>query len=147
MIDTAIKNAVNFVIDTKFSNLINHQVRKASITAYKYQLTLMDISVSHTDAEIADMISNISYEEIHNSLTTKYRSILDTKDYKQILALFNEKGLSKSVGHFFGCTDNNYCDLIIRFSNGEMITEIRDALKSYLPQEIPFTVEEVAADA
>lgn len=140
--DDAIHDAIRFIIDTKFTNMKEQQIRKATIAEIKYQFSIVDVSSVVSDDSIKTTVESISYERIHENIAKKYQSALDNDDYNEILKLFNQKELSNSVGHFFGGNDKDYSDLVIRLANTGMIAEFREALKSYLPQEIPFTVEE-----
>ena len=51
--------------------------------------------------------------------------------------MFNEKGIVKSVGHFFGIQDDNYCNMVLSLTNSEKKEEFIKAFAGYLPSEIP----------
>lgn len=138
--DSAIVNAIKYIAETKYANMRDQQTRKAAIAECKYQLSILDISGVRSDLDITTAVSNIKFDTMLATTTTKYQSTLDNDNYKRILMLFNEKGLSKSVGHFFGVDDKDYCDLIVRLASGEKSSEIREALRPYLPEEIPFEI-------
>jgi hypothetical protein len=137
--DSAVTTAVDFVINIKFENMKAQQVRNAAITEYKYQLSPIDLSNIHSDDDIKKAISAINYDSIHTEASQKY----EITSYNEILKLFNQKGLSKEIGVNFGINNQEYCGLIIRLVNSDMTNEFRDALKPYLPAEIPFTIEKI----
>lgn len=62
--------------------------------------------------------------------------MLESNDYVKLLNVFNYKSMSKSVGHFFGLKDSEYCDFIIRQLSGLHADELKVAIAEYLPSEI-----------
>jgi len=81
--------------------------------------------------------STISYDAIKTEQEQKFKEALESTDYKRILAVFNRKELVKSVGHFFGIVNQDYCDYIIRQLHSNNAKTIINAIKPYLPPEIP----------
>lgn len=65
-------------------------------------------------------------------------NVLENKDYKEVLKVFNCKSLSTSTGHFFDLDNKAYSDFVLRQIKGVNSQEIINALIPYLPTEIPF---------
>ena len=106
----------------------------------KYQLSSIELS-KKSDEDVKTSLNAalhaIDYEKTKSEQETKFRKSLDRADYAGILRVFNEKGLSNSIGHFFGLDNKVYCSTILALLNGKMHSEIVDALVKYLPTEIP----------
>lgn len=66
-----------------------------------------------------------------------FQNALSSKDYRNILKIFNEKSIIKSVGHFFGLSNDEYCEFIIRHLHTENEEDIMNAISAYIPCEIP----------
>jgi energy-coupling factor transporter ATP-binding protein EcfA2 len=139
---SAINGAISCIIDTKFNNMKTQQVRKATIAELKYQFSIIDISGAISDEDVANKVAEISYSTVQCKITEKYQTVYNNRDYNEILKLFNEKELAKNVGKFFGCKNDEYCPLVIRLASGGKADEFRNALKPYLPNEIPLTTKE-----
>ena len=66
-----------------------------------------------------------------------FRQALESKDYRSVLKIFNEKGISKTIGHFLGIKNDEYQGKVINLLNGDCYKEIVELLSGYLPNEIP----------
>ena len=62
---------------------------------------------------------------------------LDSQDYSKVIKVFNEKNIAKSIGHYIGLQDKDYCTTVIALLHSSCRNEIINALSSYLPTEIP----------
>lgn len=129
------------IIEDRFAKAeINRQILEATVAELKYQFSIIDIPKNDEEAakrEFDDLQTKINFNAIKNEQQTKFNDILTSKDYKQVLSVFNRKDVMSSVGHFFdGLTDKGYCDLIIRHLQGEKSKEIIAAITPYLPAEI-----------
>ena len=67
---------------------------------------------------------------------SKFEAALHSNDYAQILKVFNEKTIARSIGNFFGFNNNSYCKTIISLMKGEYHDELVEAMALYLPEEI-----------
>ena len=105
----------------------------------RQKLSLADTSSANSLKTVFDAIN---YDDIFKRFKGKYMASQNNRNYTEILKLYNEKGLAKTVGHFLGIDDKDYCDLVLRLANGEKSEEIRNALVSYLPPEITFEIQE-----
>lgn len=133
-------NVKNFVIQTKFANQINKQICNSVVSNLKYKLSSIDLSKMNDDKireSLNNAIQTINCEEIKSEQIEKFNEALNSQDYKRILQIFNEKGLSGSIGKFFGLENKNYCSTIINLLNGNLHDEITKAIEKYLPTGIP----------
>ncbi len=117
------------------------RTKKCIVVAHlKYQLTAIELSKKDDDEaknSLNTALQNIDYEKTKAEEESKFRGALCEDDYAKVLSVFNEKGLTSSIGHFLGLVDKEYCKSILALLNGKMRNEISDAISTYLPPEIP----------
>lgn len=138
----SVNKAINFVWHTKFDNLLDKQICAATITTVKEKLSRIEISckkLNDVKTSFDQAIDDLDVEKIKSEIEKKFNLLKSQGSYSDILKFFNEKSASKCVGHFFGITDNDYQDTIIRQINAGNQNFI-DAIKKYLPNssEIPY---------
>ena len=132
--DDAVAKTKEFIVDTKFNGIKAQQINKATAAEVSFQLR---ITPTETKELFERSIRKIKYDVIHSQ---KEELFNDTNlDYAGVLAIFNEKGLAKTVGKFFGLCNDGYCDLVLRLAKGEKSVKIVEALTGYLPSEIPLS--------
>ena len=56
-----------------------------------------------------------------------------TMDYDKVLSIFNEKGLSKSVGQYMGIINKKYQDMVIGVLSELPLGEVRALFEKYIP--------------
>jgi len=136
---SAVKNIKKYIINDRFQKQIEGQICNATVAEIKYKLSTYTIPKDNTEsARIAldKLLEEIKFDDIKKHITDKYNEVLKSMDYSKVLAAFNQKELSQSIGHYFGIQDKDYCELIIRLSKGEAGESIINAVASYLPDEI-----------
>ena len=138
----SISKSIDFVRHTKFDNLLDKQVCAATITTIKEKLSGIEIrckKLNDVKSSFDQAIDDLDVEKIKSETQKKFNSLKSQGSYSDILKVFNEKSVSKCVGHFFGITDDDYQDTIIRQINVGNQNFI-DAIKKYLPDssEIPY---------
>jgi len=136
---TSIENIKRYIIEERFEKEINKQILEATVSESKYQLSIIDIPKSDENAakqKLNDLKTIIDFDKIKAEQETKFNNILQTKDYKQVLFVFNKKDLAKSIGHFFDLNNKGYCDFIINQLQGRESQNIINAILPYLPIEI-----------
>lgn len=132
-------NVKNYIIKERFAKQINSQICESVVAQIKYKLNCAEISkVNETEAKttLEQTLVSIDYDTIKTQEETKFNEILSSDDYKQILRAFNKKELSKSIGQFFGLSNNAYCQTVINLLKGEQKEAIVAALLPYMPAEI-----------
>lgn len=138
--DEIFANIKNYVIRDRFAKQINKQICQSVVANLKYQLASIELSTKNDDeakSSLDTAMQSIDYEKTKSEQEPKFREPLDRRDYEGILRVFNEKGLSNSIGRFFGLDNKVYCSTILALLNGKMHSEIVEALVKYLPTEIP----------
>ena len=132
-----------YVIDIRFKNQIDKQVCQSVVAQIKYKLTSANISNrnnSEAKKSLANAYASIDYDEIYNSENIKFQQILKKRNYRDVIGVFNEKGIAKSIGHYFNIDNSAYCNTVINLLSTGKYDEIITALLTYFPLEIPTTV-------
>jgi hypothetical protein len=138
--ETIFQEVENYVIDTRFANQLNNQICQSVVAQIKYMLTCANISCkndSEAKQSLATTFASIDYNKISNSESNKFQQALTNRIYKDIIRIFNEKGIAKSIGHIFNIDNAAYCNTIINLLNTDRHDEIVNALLPYFPQDIP----------
>lgn len=139
-VDVAWHNVKQYVVEVRFNNQINGQICESVVSEIKYRLSSAEISkVDENKAKesLDTVLSSIDYDQIKTTQETKFQQVLDEGDYTKVLRVFNQKSLSKSIGHFLGVDNRQYCEKVINLLQGIKHDEIVSALSPYLPTEIP----------
>ena len=129
-----------YVIDERFAKQIEGQVCHSTIAEIKYQLSTFNLSNKNdTEAQksLQELWNSIDYEMVKKKNEEKFHSVLMSRIYKEVLKVFNEKGIAKSIGHFFGINDKEFCKIVVALAKGNQHDSITSALSSYLPTKIP----------
>lgn len=133
--DERIEKAKEYVIETRFSNQLSQQIAKAVTSQIKYKLSSYDVSgtsLIDIKTRINSLEEYINFDTLSSEISNKFLEILDTRIYAEVLKVFNEKGLSSTIGHYMGVSNKEYCELILRLlKRGN--TSIAIGMKKYLP--------------
>ena len=129
-----------FVINTKFRNMINQQICQSVVDEIKYQLACITITKdgeAGVKKSLQEGLDAIDYETIKKAKEAVFQKALADNDYKTVLKVFNEKGLVSSVGQLMGINKKDYLKKVISLLRGDCRNQIQNAINPYLPVEIP----------
>ena len=138
--NSRIERIKNYIIEERFAKEINKQICEAIVSELKFKLNTASISKVNEEKakETLDKAFNeISYDNIKIEQTHKFKQILDSHVYKDILKVFNCKSLSKSIGRFWGIDNKEYQNFVLRQIKGKSANDIINAIIPYLPKDIP----------
>lgn len=138
--DSVFCKVKEYIINDRFQGQIEKQICQSVVTELKYRLSCADLSnksEEEVEKSLDKVLSSINYDEIKTTHEMKFRNILRSGDYNEVLKVFNHKSLSSSIGHFFDLDDKAYCSRVIAFLNGTLHDKIVEALSPYLPDEVP----------
>ena len=127
-------NIKDYIIKERFGNQICSQVKKNVVSQIKYELSMAEISEINTKESFTNAIKNINVDSIYEDTLNSYEEALTSNDYKKVLEMFNEKGLSKSIGHYFGFQNNDYLTKVISILRNKEQTEALEIFKNYIPK-------------
>lgn len=129
-----INNIKNYIIKERFDNQISSQVKKNVVSQIKHDLSMAEISEINTKESFTNAIKNINVDSIYEDTLNSYEEALLSKDYKKVLEMFNEKGLSKSIGHYLGFQNNDYINTVISILRNKEQKEVFEMFKNYVPR-------------
>jgi len=129
-----------YVIEERYKPEMEKQIRAATIAEIKYQLSIIDISGSDDVAiqsRLGTFFESFNYFETKQPFESLFMTAYNNSDYKKIISIYNRKSLKNSIGSIFGLQDKDYCSFIIRQLHSPNSERIKQALRPYLPSEIP----------
>ena len=132
-------NVKNYVVNERFSNQIQGQICQSVVAQIKYKLNSAEISKrNETEAKTSlnAVLASIDYEAIKSVEEARFEAAKNGS-YADVIKVFNEKNIAKTIGRFFGLTNDAYCSTIVSLVKGAKKAEIVAALALYLPTEIP----------
>jgi len=135
----SIEEVKKHVIEDKFLNEINRQILESTVSELKYQLSIVDIpkdDENFAKQKLINLQKDVDFDKIKAEQEKKFNDVLGSKDYKQVLSVFNLKGLAKSIGRYFEYQNKEYCNFVIRLLQGEKAKDVINAITPYLPKEI-----------
>ena len=120
-------------------NQIQGQICQSVVAQIKYKLNSAEIS-KRNEAEaktsLNAALAAIDYEAIKAVEEARFEAAKNGS-YADVIKVFNEKNIAKTIGRFFGLTNDAYCSTIVSLMKGAKKAEIVAALAPYLPTEIP----------
>ena len=135
-----VENVKKFVIETKFKNMLNKQICQSVVYEIKHQLSCIEISKDN-EADAKSTLQKgweaIDYDEIKADKEHQFNEILDSADYREVLKVFNEKGIASEIAKQFKLDKGTYQERVINFLRNDYHDDIINILKSYLPNDIP----------
>jgi energy-coupling factor transporter ATP-binding protein EcfA2 len=113
-------------LDTQVSLHVSSEV--------KFKLNVFDVSQKgavNIDTALQNLIANIDVNKIYSDTNVLFSNVLQNKDYKQLLALYNRKSLSSQVSNSLGLANGSLPDTVVRLVKGDSKESIMSALKPY----------------
>lgn len=124
-----------YIVEDRFVKQINSQVCQAVVSEIKYRLSAFEIdkkNEANAKTSLAMGLDGIDFEAIKQETGARFNAVATGGDYAQVIRTFNEKGLSKSIGHFMSIIDKDYCETVIGMMRNSVI-DIEKVLGKYLP--------------
>lgn len=110
------------------------QVNKNVVSQIKHYLSMAEISEINTKESFTNAFENINVDSIYEDTFNSYEEALESNNYKKVLEIFNEKGLSKSIGRYLGVQNNDYFNIVISILRNKEQTEALEIFKNYIPE-------------
>ena len=137
--ETVFAAVKNYVTNERFARQIQGQVCQSVVAQIKYILGSTEISKKNeteAKASLNTLLAGIDYEAIKTAEEARFEAAKNGS-YADVIKVFNEKNISKTVGRFFGLNNDAYCSKIVALVKGTKKAEIVAAIAPYLPPEIP----------
>jgi len=84
--------------------------------------------------QVRDQAAQFNVRKVYNDYEQRLTQALDKRDYASVLRLYNNKGLAKQIGRFFG--QDSYIELLKRILNSSMNEPLINALREAAPKLI-----------
>lgn len=135
----AVDRAKEYVINTKFRNVLFQQTTQRYVREIKFKLETADVSEIKSDIEVVKVVMSCITPEViqklHADIVAEYQAALYNRRYEEILRLLNMKSIANGVGKFFGLDANKYCEKVLRFLGDTGKNEkLIKAFRKYLPE-------------
>lgn len=125
------------VSNTAFARLqgeLETQVSLRTSSEIEFQLNMFNAGQKGPqaiEAALKDLIAGIDVNGIYSETNSLYVHALESKDYNELLALFNRKSLSSQVSIALGLANGGLPAIVVRLAKGECKEEIANALRPY----------------
>ncbi|MBU2537540.1 MAG: AAA family ATPase [Proteobacteria bacterium] len=127
-------NAVSNTVFGRLQGELDHQVSLRVSSEVEFQLNMFDASQTgahNINNALQTLAASIDVNQIYADTNALYSNVLNTKDYEQLLALYNRKSLSSQVSNSLGLANGSLPETIVRLVRGDSKEEIKNALKPY----------------
>lgn len=129
----------NWIIQELNRELFN-QIKEHLVSEIKYKLDICPINKKEENISnfLKSYVDNLDINQIENEIKNKFNNAIESKNYLEIIKLYNRKSICKRIGFIFdlGEKDDEYSKLVLRLAKGTKSEEIKQALTQYLPHEI-----------
>ena len=132
--DNALQKIKDYIVQDRYVKQCKGQRANALVAGLKYYLSVLDVT-NVTDGpalQKAVAESNV-FGRAEKEVAARYSVAEPVPDYDKVLLIFNEKGLSKSVGHFMDIVDKKYQDTVIGVLAAMPTMEVRALFEKYIP--------------
>nr|OED52169.1 hypothetical protein BEI47_19710 [Aliivibrio fischeri] len=123
---TTIFGRLQSEIDTQVSLHVSNEV--------KFRLNVFDVNqkgASNISAALHDLVANIDVDKMYAETNARFSDVLESKDYKQLLALYNRKSLCTQISTSLGLSNGSLPETVVRLLKGGCKESIKRALKPY----------------
>lgn len=130
-------NDFSKVSNTIFSRLkseLDTQVSLHVSNEVKFRLNVFDVNqkgAMSINSELDNLVKSIDINEMYSDTHKRFSDVLDSKDYKALLALYNRKSLCTQISSSLGLSNGSLPETVVRLLNGECKHYIVTALKPY----------------
>jgi hypothetical protein len=126
--------AVSNTVFTRLQGELDTQVSLRVSSEIKFQLNMYNDGqkgVQAIDAALQTLVASIDVNQIYSDTNALYVNVLETKNYDELLALFNRKSLSSQVSNALGLANGSLPETVVRLAKGDCKEDIAHALKPY----------------
>jgi energy-coupling factor transporter ATP-binding protein EcfA2 len=119
----------------KLQSELEHQISLRAVSEIKFQFNDRFAGKSKGSAgintELQNVIQGMDAEKIYTDYEQEFNQLMTSKNYQELLRLYNRKSLSSQIGSCLDLSKNSLPDLVIRMVKGSQRAAIKTALKSY----------------
>jgi len=126
IVSTTIFNKLQAELDTQVSLRVSSEV--------KFQLNMFDESkkgANDINTALQNLTESIDVNRIYLDTNTLYSDVLQKKEYKKLLAIYNRKSLASQVSNSLGLANGSLPETVVRLLKGDCKEQITNSLKPY----------------
>ena len=132
--DNTLQRIKDYIIRDRYVAQFEQQHSNALVASLKYYMSVVDVTHVTIGAELGAAIEEFSvFDKAKAEIEARYVTPDATMDYDKVLSIFNEKGLSKSVGQYMGIINKKYQDMVIGVLSELPLGEVRALFEKYIP--------------
>jgi len=137
--NTAVEKTKNYIINERFKNEICKQILGATTSEVKYRLSTIDLP-NTTEEKAQDVLNNIHNQidwlDIKENNNMIFTNALKSDNLTTVLKVYNSKSLLKAIGTYFGISNKEYANFVLRHLSSESREKLINAFNSYLPSDV-----------
>lgn len=127
-------NEVKEWVCEDFARNLEQQIRNACEREIYHRLKgfsiKKDADVRELTSVLTEFVKDIDVQGIYKYYQERYEQLLQDKDYDNLLAVYNSKGLHRQVAKFFGLQSKEYSEYVLRIlkfegPGGDMASALR----------------------
>ncbi|MCV3392091.1 hypothetical protein L8V88_03510 [Campylobacter sp. IFREMER_LSEM_CL2101] len=130
------KEVKDYIFETKYKNVLQTQISEKLKKEVKHKLKSI-FKKSKTSKQIQEKISSleqlIDFKNLHKEIEDKFNSVYESKDYDELLKIFNQKGIFED-GVFLkkvGKTKDTYAKSVLKLLRENEV--LREKVLKYIP--------------
>ena len=132
--DNTLQRIKDYIIRDRYIAQFEQQHSNALVASLKYYMSVVDVTQVTIGTELGAAIEEFSvFDKAKAEIEARYVTPDATMDYDKVLSIFNEKGLSKSVGQYMGIINKKYQDMVIGVLSELPLGEVRALFEKYIP--------------
>lgn len=127
-------NNVSKFIFSKMQSELETQISLRAAAEIKHKLNLFDEKAkgeAGLDSALSSLVENIDVNSIYNESRTLLETIVENKDYLELLRVYNRKSMSSQISKHLGLTGGSLAELVVRLACGQKAEEISQAIRPY----------------
>lgn len=121
---------------SEFKTQLDSQIINAIIAETQFLLSIYSLdntSMQALDQAVQNLPNNLDYDDVKKRIIDRFQKANNTKNYQEVLRIFNQKGLVKQFGSFFGLQNNAYINLALRLIKDGSDHGLIHDVKEFLP--------------
>ncbi|WP_257985355.1 DUF4435 domain-containing protein [Shewanella sp. GutCb] len=127
-------SAVSNTIFCRLQSELDTQVSLHVSSEVKFKLNIFDVKqkgAAKINTVLQNLVTSIDVDQIYSDTHQRFTDVLESKDYKQLLALYNRKSLCTQASTSLGLSNGSLPETVVRLIKGDCKESIKTALKPY----------------
>lgn len=132
--EEALRKIKDYVVKYRYNAQAMRQRSNAMMASLKYYLSVLDVANVADKTSLIKVIEEFGvFDQAKQEVDARYMKSVAEVGYDEVLAVFNEKGLSRSIGQYMGIVNNQYRDTVINLLADLPTDQVRALFANYIP--------------